>query len=102
MIKFPADKKFLINHNLNFINMNYQKPNVKLEGKVATISGWGFTDEGTRWLDGDNLMVASNRIVKTDAIITDHVLSKTRILQMTQEGGRGVCDGDCGGTVLLV
>ena len=67
-----------------------------LEGKFAKISGWGYTNEST--FNGTCcLMEATNKIVKTDVVLTDHVVRKTRMLQMSQEGGRGSCSGDSGG-----
>ena len=74
--------------------MNYKQTNVMLVGRSATISGWGYTEWTTKL---PYLMEATNKIVKTDVEIKDHVVSKTRILQMTQDGGRGSCSGDSGG-----
>ena len=72
--------------------------NEQLEGRDATISGWGLTEQGT---PSRYLMVATNRIVKTDEAISGHAVSKERMLQMSQEGGRGNCLGDSGGIGLL-
>jgi hypothetical protein len=94
LIKFPAGKRFVMNQKLNFITMNDKWTNQMLEGRFATISGWGITQENT---EPQTLMVVTNPILKISVKPPGHVVNKLRVLQMSQEGGRGACKGDCGG-----
>ena len=52
-------------------------------------------------------MKATNPIVETDALMISregkgHIANKLRMLQMSQEGGRGGCVADSGGIRLLI
>ena len=81
-------KPFHLSNTIQTVPMNDHVSN--LEGKIATISGWGRTEVGFL-----------SKLSKTDMIIENDTLDhwNNHMLRMPNSQGTGACSGDGGGKI---
>lgn len=82
---------FQLSNTIQTIPMNDHASN--LEGKIATISGWGKTEVGV-----------PDKLSKTDMIIGKDTLdyANNHMLGMPNSQGTGACSGDSGGPATVI
>ena len=82
-------KPFPLSNKIQIIEMNDYASN--LEGKIATISGWGMTEEE----------YPADKLSKTDITIEGDYLNhaENHVIMMTNSQGTGICRGDSGGSI---
>ena len=92
IVRFRAGARI----DIKTIDINTDRDNKDLIGKIITLSGWGGTKTSPDKPVPD-LMKVNQEIVEPDAIDHGHIINKERLLQANQKGGKGGCHGDSGG-----